>query len=497
MKMSTKMFDENSFGKIYSGIPSEIENLNENKKQEINNVDINEIFMMRKHPLITNPQNFPDDVTRQFSDHISHLEFGKIEETIPNASNIVSDTWKDNQCQVCGDKQTGSHFGGISCESCKAFFRRSVQRNRYLDYKCAYTSNCKINVVTRKICQLCRYNACLSIGMRPKWVLSDEEREQKYGNRRKRKSFIDEDNLTPEKLIEIFDKFGIDAINDHNKSLTNYDKFIINKLVASFYSSTQDNKIDMNLIEQKSNALNNESNKNYLKLTLASEFVSEFVKLIPDFCNLEINDQMSLLRGSFMEIFICSSQNLFNKEFSNIASKEINESPIYFTDSINLSIFRLIWSTEIYEKIVNFLKSMNDLYIDETTLILYLTLILFNPDRQNLIERDRIFKIQTKYSTLLHKYLFYKYHHQFEVVHKIFSKLLLKMIDLRNLHQVHSSMLLDVTDSTELEFLPNLIINDNKNEVYNFKGVHKNNGEKQFQLNVFNDSDFPMDIIPS
>jgi hypothetical protein len=45
----------------------------------------------------------------------------------------------ESKCHVCGDKSTGSHFGGISCESCKAFFRRSVQKSRFEDYKCSYS----------------------------------------------------------------------------------------------------------------------------------------------------------------------------------------------------------------------------------------------------------------------------------------------------------------------------------------------------------------------
>ncbi len=70
----------------------------------------------------------------------------------------------DTKCHACGDKSTGSHFGGISCESCKAFFRRSVQRNRWEEYKCSYSGECKMNTSTRKICQYCRYKRCLSIG---------------------------------------------------------------------------------------------------------------------------------------------------------------------------------------------------------------------------------------------------------------------------------------------------------------------------------------------
>jgi hypothetical protein len=49
-------------------------------------------------------------------------------------------------CLVCGDKSTGSHFGGTSCESCKAFFRRSVQKERYQNYQCSYPSNFNLNL---------------------------------------------------------------------------------------------------------------------------------------------------------------------------------------------------------------------------------------------------------------------------------------------------------------------------------------------------------------
>jgi hypothetical protein len=104
-------------------------------------------------------------------------------------------------------------------------------------------------------------------------------------------------------------------------------------------------------------------------------------------------------------------------------------------------------------------------------------------------------KIQNKYSVLLRKYLLHKYDQKADVVHKIFSTLLLKLIDLRNLHQLHSSILLDVADSTEFEFQSKILLKDNKNESDKIKGVYKMSND--VQLKLFNDSDIQMDTSPS
>ncbi len=36
----------------------------------------------------------------------------------------------DKTCGVCGDKALGCNFDAISCESCKAFFRRNALKTK-------------------------------------------------------------------------------------------------------------------------------------------------------------------------------------------------------------------------------------------------------------------------------------------------------------------------------------------------------------------------------
>lgn len=137
-----------------------------------------------------NPMRFPYGTRGHQTNPYNNNNNNKMHDPSSSSSGMDVD---ESKCHVCGDKSTGSHFGGISCESCKAFFRRSVQKSRFAEYKCSYSGECKMNTSTRKICQFCRYKHCVMIGMKSKWVLSDDERYQKYGNRRKhqRKATLD------------------------------------------------------------------------------------------------------------------------------------------------------------------------------------------------------------------------------------------------------------------------------------------------------------------
>ncbi|KAK8734919.1 hypothetical protein OTU49_005728 [Cherax quadricarinatus] len=81
-------------------------------------------------------------------------------------------------CQVCGDIAKSLHFGGLSCDSCKAFFRRSVQNDAYKHFRCGGDQKCAISIASRKFCKYCRFAKCESIGMTKSWVMSEDERLQ-------------------------------------------------------------------------------------------------------------------------------------------------------------------------------------------------------------------------------------------------------------------------------------------------------------------------------
>lgn len=67
-------------------------------------------------------------------------------------------------CVVCGDRASGRHYGAISCEGCKGFFKRSIRKQ--LGYQCRGTKNCEVTKHHRNRCQYCRLQKCLACGMR-------------------------------------------------------------------------------------------------------------------------------------------------------------------------------------------------------------------------------------------------------------------------------------------------------------------------------------------
>ena len=65
----------------------------------------------------------------------------------------------DEVCPICGDRVSGYHYGILTCESCKGFFKRSVQNKK--QYQCVDKRDCVVNKVQRKRCPACRYAVTL------------------------------------------------------------------------------------------------------------------------------------------------------------------------------------------------------------------------------------------------------------------------------------------------------------------------------------------------
>ena len=99
---------------------------------------------------------------------------------------LISDTEK---CRICGEAAAKHvHYGAVTCFSCRAFFRRSIQNGHPKNYSCRKGGKCIITLKTRKNCQKCRFDACLAAGMKTSWVLTDDERYRRFRKHREKTS---------------------------------------------------------------------------------------------------------------------------------------------------------------------------------------------------------------------------------------------------------------------------------------------------------------------
>ena len=128
---------------------------------------------------------------------------------------------------VCGDKATGIHYRVQSCEGCKGFWRRTIQRNMGNRYTCKlWTETCPVTPETRGRCQRCRYLACVKAGMVADLVMADKERlsrlrlvDQNREKRRQEKGLTgglekaEQDGKLVELLHTMYGQFLLPTIN--------------------------------------------------------------------------------------------------------------------------------------------------------------------------------------------------------------------------------------------------------------------------------------------
>jgi len=166
-----------------------------------------------------------------------------------------------------------------------------------------------------------------------------------------------------------------------------------------------------------------------------------FARMLKDFDLFSEDDKVVLLKGSAIEIMVCSSNTLFNPKtqtFTNYLSRDqraLIDDQIMPLDALLIQL----WGNEIFIRTRSFLISMSNLHIDEVTSTLLVPIILFSPDRSNIKDLDLVKRLQEKYATVLRKYMNWRY--GVEQSENIYPKLLLQIVNLRSLSLAHGEII--------------------------------------------------------
>ncbi|KAK4469500.1 hypothetical protein MN116_007046 [Schistosoma mekongi] len=129
-------------------------------------------------------------------------------------------------CPICGDKVSGYHYGLPTCESCKGFFKRTVQNKK--EYRCNEQGNCVVDRLHRKRCAYCRFQKCLNVGMRVEAVREDRMRGGR--SRRGHSSYC---VVTPPNASN----------NNYNNSESDHVKHLISSNSSAMYSKSVENEL--------------------------------------------------------------------------------------------------------------------------------------------------------------------------------------------------------------------------------------------------------------
>ncbi|CAG5129489.1 unnamed protein product, partial [Candidula unifasciata] len=185
------------------------------------------------------------------------------------------------ECVVCGDKSSGKHYGQFTCEGCKSFFKRSVRRN--LTYTCRGSRNCPIDQHHRNQCQYCRLKKCLKSGMR---------REGRW------ETAVQRGRIPPSQHpfhAQMAFHNG-DPLNGH----TYLSSFISMLLRAEPYPTSRYGNC-----MQQPNIMGIE---NICELAARLLFSAvEWARNIPFFPELQVTDQVALLRLGWSELFVLNA----------------------------------------------------------------------------------------------------------------------------------------------------------------------------------------------
>lgn len=178
-------------------------------------------------------------------------------------------------CQVCGAKKAQIHYGGLSCSSCKMFFRRNFRYDLTIQ-QCEFDNQCDITIDSRRICRYCRLKKCFSIGM---------QRELLRAAHRQR---IKTKNLHSNDLLE------------NNRSLLTTEQWSYLSNIINTYDEISPLINIRNIIKQELTypikirqkmALNNM----FIIMSSIYETILPFLERIPHFQNLSYDDKSELI----------------------------------------------------------------------------------------------------------------------------------------------------------------------------------------------------------
>ncbi|KAK8733512.1 hypothetical protein OTU49_006336 [Cherax quadricarinatus] len=186
-------------------------------------------------------------------------------------------------CAVCGDTAACQHYGVRTCEGCKGFFKRTVQKNA--KYVCLADKNCPVDKRRRNRCQFCRFQKCLVVGMVKEVVRTDSLKGRRGRLPSKPKSPQESPPSPPVSLITALVRAHVDTTPD------------VSNLDYSQYREPSNGAESPSTEAERIQQF-------YSLLTSSIEIIRHFAEKIPGYHDLAREDQDLLFQSASLELFV-------------------------------------------------------------------------------------------------------------------------------------------------------------------------------------------------
>jgi len=354
-------------------------------------------------------------------------------------------------CPVCSEQTQGhTHYGGRACDSCKAFFRRTVVRPSQKAKRCRMnTGDCSLRSYKRNNCPYCRFQKCLKNGLQPELVRRKptfkeeppEEAEVKLEMEMEEEVVVipaiaEQQNVTTEeKLSQILLYHRLILSQTAGVNLLTVPASFLPRLQSRLAREKQRNqtspdiqelaRLELAFLVAKENLhfftqretfawLAGSSNPSIL-FTAFQEFALQivlvFLKSCQFFQTLPLDCQRRLLRKNVLDVISLFLMMGFEKKFQ-LFSLSLGSKDIEALRSTNTKPFEIgkgeiqqRMSIEISEDLFEFANSMSPLEIPGHVLIVLMLISLYSREGLHMRKETKVDTARSHYQQLLYRYI--------------------------------------------------------------------------------------------
>jgi len=325
-------------------------------------------------------------------------------------------------CNICGD--IASHhcyYGAQACSSCRAFFRRAVQTEYNQAYFCMMERMCEITKKSRKKCKFCRYQACLSAGMRPSWVVLTEDEGMKLLKTRNKKKKLAKPALdaskSPDRSSHVKSRMfcSKEEILEINEYVKTSEYFAVSKVKDMSHSLLRE-LIRLIAFHESLSTFGMREIKNVLERRSVM-----FARKLNDFNDLNWQDQENLLKRNIPMLLEMQISTFFQpdlvwrKQLTPLIGPEevdkmdckLKEMHMKGLDSLQVFYTSMFPSPplKLEAEFADLLRDIGAWPQTADEYVLLSLILLFCPDMLDLVNRRQVEDTQLKYLVLLQKYL--------------------------------------------------------------------------------------------